>query len=322
MQPQELGVGPIFDSVRDAVIVADAATGRIVLWNPAAEVVFGYSATEAIGLSLEALVPEQLKRQHRKGLARFRQTGHGPYIDAHSFLEVPALRKTGEPITVEMSLSPACAPAGGGRFAVAILRDVTERKRLERQAEERTQKLLEANLQLQQLAGTDVLTGVANRSRGEEMLAKYLSLARRHGRRLSFTYLDLDHFKHVNDRYGHVAGDTVLRRVGQLLACSFRGEDIIGRWGGEEFAVGMFGMAKTDAGPRVANLLAAFRRERFVGPENETFRVSFSAGVAEYPTDGDEVGELYRAADEALYRAKHRGRGRVVVAGEAEETVA
>ena len=83
LAPRDLGMGSLFESIRDAVIVADAITGGIVLWNPAAEEIFGYSAAEAIGRSVEELVPNYLKARHRAGLARYCDTGLGRYIDSN-----------------------------------------------------------------------------------------------------------------------------------------------------------------------------------------------------------------------------------------------
>ncbi len=135
MRPQDLGIGRLFENVRDAVIVAEATTGRIVLWNPSATEVFGYSRSEALDeFKVEDLVPERLKAQHRMGMARYRDTGHGPYVDSRTVLSLPAVRKTGEEIRVEFTLSPvepADASAIEGRFVLAIVRDVTERERAE-----------------------------------------------------------------------------------------------------------------------------------------------------------------------------------------------
>ena len=134
MRPQDLGIGKLFASVRDATIVADAATGRIVLWNPAATEIFGYSSSDALGMSVENLVPTHLKERHRAGISRYRDTGHGPYIDSNTVLDLPAVRKTGEEIRVELTLSPIEPTPDSeakGRFVLAILRDVTERKRAE-----------------------------------------------------------------------------------------------------------------------------------------------------------------------------------------------
>jgi PAS domain S-box-containing protein len=134
IRPRDLGIGRLFEGVRDAVIVAEASTGRIVLWNPAATEIFGYSPSEALDLRVESLVPEPLKAQHRAGMSRYRETGHGPYIDSHTVLDLPALRKTGEEIRVELTLSPiepVHASAVEGRFALAIIRDVSERAKAE-----------------------------------------------------------------------------------------------------------------------------------------------------------------------------------------------
>src|SRR5918997_2189092 len=95
-RPQDLGIGHLFEPMRDAVIVADAQTGRIVLWNPAATEIFGYSVSEALEMDVEELVPERLRERHRAGLARYRETGHGPYIDSSELLELPAVRKAGD----------------------------------------------------------------------------------------------------------------------------------------------------------------------------------------------------------------------------------
>ena len=156
LRPEDLGFGRLFDRIQDAVIVADAKTQRIVLWNPAAAKMFGYSASEALKLRVEALVPEPLKDAHRTGIAHYAETGHGPYIDSDAPLDLPAVRKNGEEIRVEMSLSPISpvygADDGEAQFALAIVRDVTERKRaeeavrqlnknLENRVEERTLQL-------------------------------------------------------------------------------------------------------------------------------------------------------------------------------------
>lgn len=91
MQPEDLGIGNLFEWDRDAVIVADAKTERTVLWNPAASIVFGYSIPEALELRVEALVPGYLKAQHRAGMVRSGATGQGTYIDSHTLLDLPAV---------------------------------------------------------------------------------------------------------------------------------------------------------------------------------------------------------------------------------------
>jgi PAS domain S-box-containing protein len=139
MDPQELGIGRLFERIQDAVIVAVAETQRIILWNPAATHIFGYSASEALELRVEDLVPEYLKDQHRIGIAHYAETGHGPYIDSHRPLELPAIGKGGKEVYVELSLS-SIGPEGemdsNERFVLAIIRDITERKRMEEEVKE------------------------------------------------------------------------------------------------------------------------------------------------------------------------------------------
>ncbi len=131
LQPENLGIGRLFWAIRDAVVVGEAATGRIVLWSPSAERLFGYTAAEALGQLIEILVPAALQDRHRAGLAGFAATGHGALIDAGNPVELPALRKGGDTLTVELSLTPIEQADVPGRFVLAIIRDATERKRAE-----------------------------------------------------------------------------------------------------------------------------------------------------------------------------------------------
>ena len=143
LTPQDLGMGLLFESIRDAVIVADTNTGKIVLWNSAAEAIFGYSTAEALGMSVEELVPDYLKVRHRAGLAGYRDTGRGRYIDSDTVLDLPAVRKTGEEIHVELTLSPiepVREAAAKGRFVLAIVRDSDDRKRAEEELSQSQQR--------------------------------------------------------------------------------------------------------------------------------------------------------------------------------------
>jgi diguanylate cyclase (GGDEF)-like protein len=158
---------------------------------------------------------------------------------------------------------------------------------------------------------TDPLTGVANRRKSHTMMNQLIRLAARMHRPFSFAMLDLDKFKQINDTHGHAVGDQVLRKLGNVLLRTFRGEDVVARWGGEEFSVGMFGVGQQDAARRMEGMLDAFRKEEFTTPGGVVFHVTFSAGVAQYPGDGVELQSLYRAADKALYQAKKAGRNRV-----------
>jgi PAS domain S-box-containing protein len=133
MQPQDFGIGRLFWRIHEAVIVGDADTGQIVLWNPAAEALFGYADTEVVGQPIEILIPEQLRARHHVGLARFGVTGQSDLMDADLGLELPAVHKSGHLLTIELLLSPIDDVPGGGRFVLAVIRDATARKRAEDQ---------------------------------------------------------------------------------------------------------------------------------------------------------------------------------------------
>jgi diguanylate cyclase (GGDEF)-like protein len=153
------------------------------------------------------------------------------------------------------------------------------------------------------LADTDPLTGLANRRRSVDAIEYYLRLAARMVQPLSLAVVDVDRFKDVNDSHGHAAGDVVLRGVGAELLRYFRGEDVVARWGGDEFLIGMFGMSGADGRRRINDLVQAVRAQSFDGVS-----ITISAGLAEYPSDGGDLDSLYGAADRALYEAKSAGR--------------
>jgi len=131
MRPQDLGIGRLFESVWDAVIVTQENTGRIVLWNPAAAKIFGYPPSEAVGMPFEALFPTHLEAHHLGGLARHRDAGNARHTGSDVVLDLPAVRKTGEEIRIEMT-SSTIEPVDGSvlerHFVLVIARDVTERK--------------------------------------------------------------------------------------------------------------------------------------------------------------------------------------------------
>ena len=141
LRPLQLGFGALFDAVPDAVVIAEAGVGLIHFWNPAAEKLFGYTASEALGLPIEDLMPERMKELHRAGLGRYNRTGHGGYIDAHTAIELPAVRKDGEELTIELTLGGLEALPVTGRFVIAIIRDMTERDRREEELRQRLVRL-------------------------------------------------------------------------------------------------------------------------------------------------------------------------------------
>ena len=165
---------------------------------------------------------------------------------------------------------------------------------------------------LRDRAERDSLTGLLLRGPVVETLRAKLADAQRKGSVLSVAIIDLDGFKAVNDTYGHLAGDRVLTTLGRLLATGFRGEDVRGRWGGEEFLVAFPGEPSEVAEGLVLRVLRELRELPFTGDQGELFHITFSAGVATYPDAGLTVEGLLKAADRRLYRAKRLGKNRVV----------
>lgn len=144
---EQLGIGRLFAHVRDAIIVADASTERIVAWNGCAEAIFGYSQEEVAGLALYRLVPETLRSAHRTGIARYQETGKGNLIDSGTAVELVGLHKDGSEVAIELTLTAIPdAQLDGHRFALAIVRDVSERKA----AQETALKLRDAQVRQQQ----------------------------------------------------------------------------------------------------------------------------------------------------------------------------
>lgn len=172
-------------------------------------------------------------------------------------------------------------------------------------------ELREKNRELEFLARRDGLTGVANRRFLMECLESEFTRCRRYGRPFSLMMLDLDHFKRINDNFGHHVGDEVLVRVAQVLSQSLRENDLLGRYGGEEFAVIL---PETD---RAAALVVAERcrmavQEIEIPVPDGVLRVTTSAGLASVPDARFGVlGDLVKAADGALYEAKRGGRNRL-----------
>ena len=167
-------------------------------------------------------------------------------------------------------------------------------------------QLRDANAELQMAATTDQLTGLANRRQVDRAMRDSADPS------LAVVMADVDHFKQVNDTWGHPTGDAVLRTVASRLRRSLRTEDVIGRWGGEEFLIMLPGAGGDDALEVCERLLDAVRAPLMIddGPE----QVTVSLGVAARSTLAEDVEDLLRRADEALYRAKADGRDRVAVA--------
>ncbi|HEY9851926.1 MAG TPA: response regulator [Leptolyngbyaceae cyanobacterium] len=161
----------------------------------------------------------------------------------------------------------------------------------------------------------DELTGLSLRRKAQQDLAQSIRLAQTQQQPFCLALLDLDNFKQVNDRYGHHTGDYVLNYFGKLLRQSLRQEDIVGRWGGEEFIIGMYGITKQDGLKRLQEVLDQLNLYVFLADNQESFLVTFSAGIAQLPNDGADLKTLCYCADQALYQAKSAGRNQIFAPG-------
>jgi len=158
----------------------------------------------------------------------------------------------------------------------------------------------------------DSLTGVFNRHYLDVALPSLLQLSRQSATPFSMVMIDLDHFKKVNDRHGHVVGDEVLINFCTLARDCLRGSDIVGRYGGEEFYLALVGCGAVAALQRMQALLAAFRELNLDADDAYLCGLTFSAGIAVYPEDGTDVRTLVACADRRLLLAKAQGRARIV----------
>jgi diguanylate cyclase (GGDEF)-like protein len=160
----------------------------------------------------------------------------------------------------------------------------------------------------------DSLTGLYNRRYAEETLEREIARAKREHSALSVIMIDLDHFKNFNDEFGHDAGDTALREAATLFAESLRTSDVVSRVGGEEFLLLLPGAVPEDAVRKVDKIRERLKRLEVFHRGQRLPVLTFSAGSSCFPQDGQAADDLLRAADKALYEAKHAGRDRTVVA--------
>lgn len=191
-------------------------------------------------------------------------------------------------------------------------------RELERKVAERTEALREANRQLQRLSTTDGLTGLKNRRYFDQESRREFARSVRHGHTITLVFIDIDHFKSFNDTHGHVVGDEVLQRVGQvLMECAGRETDVIARYGGEEFCILLPETDAEGAHAVAERIRVAIEHTEFL-INGTRVPLTISLGLASMaPQREEQLADLIRRADEALYRAKAAGRNRVALAEEA-----
>ena len=219
-----------------------------------------------------------------------------------AYSESAERRTTGETMAIGVTATTAVVAVGAAAailaLALAILLARSHRQLAQARDEARRNRLL---------ADLDGLTGLHNRRYFHEQLGREVARARRYGRQLALVVFDLDDFKRINDRIGHLAGDAVLAETAERTRGVVRSADIACRVGGDEFAV----LLPEASGREAEQLYERLQRAVSSRPVAEAGDVSVSAGIAELQAD-DEPGSFFERADQALYRAKARGKGQVV----------
>lgn len=278
--------------------IAITEDGKFSYSNAKFNQIFGYSANE-----IKTLEPCDIAAETDRPMVaeNIRKRLSGEVEGIHYVF--CGLRKNGAVIDVEAHGSTM--DIDGQRALISMVMDISERTRAERAVRELQERLREQSTH-------DALTGLFNRRYLEETLGRELLSAERHGHPISLIMGDLDHFKAVNDRYGHLAGDEVLRFFGALLKQHARGSDIYCRYGGEEFLLVLPLMAQDSAVERAEQLRGALAAAP-IPYGASLIAVTASFGVATFPGDGHTGDELIAAADNALYAAKEAGRNRVHV---------
>jgi diguanylate cyclase (GGDEF)-like protein/PAS domain S-box-containing protein len=297
----------IFEYTPDALLLIDQA-GHITLANAEAETLFGYDRSELIGQPVEMLVPPRFAAHHSNHRAGFMAEAHGRQMGAA--VELFAQQKHGRELPVDIMLSPMIVD--GQHFTLCVVRDITERRAAEDKLRQQTAELHKLHAELKELASHDGLTGLYNWRAFYEHAAQMLKTAHRRQESTTLLMLDLDHFKQINDRFGHAEGDRVLQAVAATLNDTARANDIVARHGGEEFVVAMIGLSEDEG------LVAAERlRVAIAAIENMKTPITTSIGVATlapqvHKHDASRVlTDLLDKADQALYAAKHNGRNQV-----------
>lgn len=297
----------VIETAIDGVMIIDEQ-GVIETFNRSCQTIFGWSERDILGRTVMTVMPHEWQALHQQ-LFKDQQPVEEEKVRSHARV-VRGCRKDGTQFPLEVSLTTTVV--GEKPIFVAMVRDISER--------------VVADEKLFAMATQDGLTGVRNRRYFLEGLESEVARCRRHGRPLSLLSLDADYFKAVNDTFGHEAGDRVLRRIADSCRGNLREVDLVGRMGGEEFAIAM---PDTDletarmAAERLRLMVAAER----IDYDGQTLQVTMSVGISALRDHGLDfslehcIEDLMRRADKALYQAKKAGRNRVVVDMAVNESV-
>lgn len=304
------------------VLLADTE-GNIEYVNRKFSALTGYSFNEAVGRSVSILSPGT--GDDNVNLVIWRHLLKGE----NWFGEIEGCTKSGEHYWEQTSIAPIRDEQRNVIYYLKISYDITERKELEnqlmatiatlrmhetqllktcRELENTTEELEDSRQKLEMLSHEDALTGLLNRRGLNKELMRLKSLTEREGDAIGFLIIDLDHFKNINDDYGHAAGDYVLKECAQLLSSLMRTSDIICRYGGDEIIIALATDNADTTRLTAQRVLGAVRNHDFTF-ESKKVPVSISIGAAcETPIPGVSLENLMRMADHALYYAKRSGR--------------
>jgi diguanylate cyclase (GGDEF)-like protein/PAS domain S-box-containing protein len=274
----------IVDNSTDAIVSRDRER-TILTWNAAAERMFGWSAAEVIGRHISLMIPPDQEAQAAQARALVSSGQTIPPYDA------VRLTKDGRRIDVSMSQSPIKDSSGRMTDVSLVYRDISARKK--------------AEAEILHLAHHDNLTGLPNRVLFYDRLGQALSLARREGYEIGLLYVDFDDFKAVNDRFGHDAGDELLRNAATRMRHQLRESDTLARIGGDEFTVILPHIAsRQDAAAVATKIIEALSAPFHLGAAEREASIGTSIGIAIYPANAEDVDALVKAADAAMYAAK------------------
>ena len=284
-ESQSLKLSQVVEQSSNAIVITDSKA-NIEYVNIAFEHMTGYTRSEAIGQNPRFL--KSGKTSHSVYEKMWMSLAQGDAWNG----ELVNRRKDGSEYVNYTHITPVLDSDGKTTHYVAIEEDITERKR----SEER----------INYLANFDVLTGLPNRPKMDDHLRYTLSLAKRHEGNFAILFLDLDHFKDINDTLGHRVGDLMLIELAKRLTVALRDEDTVSRMGGDEFI-----LLLPDSTANGAALVAQKLLESIAQPfslEDHALSVTASIGIALYPSDGSDIEILSKNADVAMYRAKQEGR--------------
>jgi diguanylate cyclase (GGDEF)-like protein/PAS domain S-box-containing protein len=276
-------------SLGDALLLT-RPDGTVHWVNPAAERLLGHTATELKGRTLASLVPEA----HRASFSLADQRGRTR--------ETTFRTASGEEVPVSYSAAAIAAADPALQGYVVSARNITERKLAEQR--------------MRYLAQVDALTKVPNRMQFQHLLQRAIARARRGQHRLALVYLDVDRFKEINDTFGHSAGDTCLETLTARLTRTLPPSAVVGRLAGDEFGIVLDGLDPARNLRAEVVSITRLVQEAVAEPvacQGHQVLMSVSAGIALYPADGNNVVDLIRNADAALYRAKRQGGGALEV---------